>query len=117
LTRAIYFFRTVPAMNSSVNRRAPTAVKGIIIKPEVRRSNLFTAAMNCVSDQSGEKQSRIQHTINRIIAEIFNQNFLQGVAVVPTRSVHGLQKLTHEAKEDRVKVGTDERCFQVYPQQ
>ena len=43
MTRAIYSLRTVPAMNSSVTKRARSADNGIIIKPDVNRSNLLTA--------------------------------------------------------------------------
>ena len=42
-TRAIYSLRTVPAINSSVTKRARSADNGMIIKPDVSRSNLLTA--------------------------------------------------------------------------
>ena len=43
VTRAIYSLRTVPAINSSVTKRARSADNGMIIKPDVSRSNLLTA--------------------------------------------------------------------------
>ena len=99
LTRAIYSFRTVPAMNSSVSCRALSAVKGRIIKPDVKRSNLFTAAIE-YANFFGKGQSRTQHTVNVIIAKFFNQNFLQGVSVITTSSVHGL-KVSNEVQKRR----------------
>ena len=56
LTRAMYSFRTVPAINSSVSSRALCTVKGIIINPEVKRSSLFTAVI-IKSHKSDRKES------------------------------------------------------------
>jgi hypothetical protein len=51
LTRAIYSLRTVPAVNSSETKRARSADNGMIIRPDVSRSNLLTAR-SCLSMRS-----------------------------------------------------------------
>ena len=51
VTRAIYSLRTVPATNSSVTKRARSADSGMIIRPDVSRSNLLTAR-SCLSMRS-----------------------------------------------------------------
>ena len=43
MTRAIYSLRTVPAINSFETKRARSADNGMIINPDVSRSNLLTA--------------------------------------------------------------------------
>ena len=70
-TRAMYSFRTVPAMNSSVSSLAPSIVKGIIIRPEVNRSNLLTAVRQS-NVKMGVEDKVFLRTVNLIIAKLLN---------------------------------------------
>jgi hypothetical protein len=56
LTRAMYSFRTVPAVNSEVNCRARSAERGMIINPEVNRSSRLTAVKELVDMESRENR-------------------------------------------------------------
>jgi len=62
-TRATYSFRTVPAMNSSVNSRARFAESGMIIKPDVSLSSRLTARW---SSYWGDGTRRVMMTYDSI---------------------------------------------------
>lgn len=89
VTRAMYSLRTVPAMNSSVTKRARSADNGMIIKPDVSRSNLLTANRQAVNDQLLLRKKG-QLTITFFISKIINQDLNKRILVITSRRVDRL---------------------------
>jgi len=71
----MYSLRTVPAVNSSVNCRAQSAERGMIINPEVSRSSLLAAASQLMHVEGGCKLSSLTITfgVSKIVNEDLNE--------------------------------------------
>ena len=88
--RATYSFCIVPSANSDERFRAHSAVSGMIIKPEVNRSSLLIAGRISDTQQSLERLSTNERTVDLLITEVIFQDLDKAVAEIPSRCVDRL---------------------------
>lgn len=99
LQRAIYSFLTDPAVNSCVSSLASTALRGIIINPEVSLSNLFTASYEPsleLQTFGKDRERTIDFTQPKIVLQYLNKAILE----VPPCRMHRLHIAPSEYNRD-----------------